>query len=68
MAKKVFTSLGIAVLGAMAVLTIAFGTGQQARADNKFGGAGQTVTQTGAPLTIETVSASPTVKATPYAG
>lgn len=68
MAKKALTALSIVVLTAMAVLTIVFGTGQEARADNKFGGAGQTVTQTGAPLSIETVSATPVVKATPYAG
>jgi hypothetical protein len=65
---KVLAALGMAMIATMTALTIAFGTGQQAHADNKFGGAGETVTQSAAPTTVETPSAAPAVKATPYGG
>lgn len=68
MVKTVLAALGMAMIAAMAALTIAFSSGHQARADNKFGGAGDTVTQSAAPTTIETPSAAPAVKATPYGG
>jgi hypothetical protein len=48
------------------VLTVMFGSGQNARADNTFGGAGETITQSKAPTAIETPSAAPVVKATAY--
>ena len=65
---KALATLGMAMIATMAALTIAFGTGQQAYADNHFGGAGDTVTQSAAPTTVETPSAAPVVKATPYGG
>ena len=65
---KALAALGMAMIATMTALTIAFGTGQQAHADNKSGGAGETVTQSAAPTTIETPSAAPVVKATPYGG
>lgn len=66
--KTALAVLGVAVIAGMAALTIALSTGHQARADNKFGGAGDTVTQSAAPTTIETASAAPAVKATPWGG
>lgn len=65
---KALAALGMSMIATMTALTIAFGTGQQAHADNKFGGAGDTITQSAAPTTMETPSAAPAVKATPYGG
>jgi hypothetical protein len=53
-AKKVLAALGIAMIATGATLTIDFGTGQQAHADNIFGGAGDTITQSAAPTTLDT--------------
>ena len=64
--KTAVAALGMAMIAAMAALTIAFSGGQQAQADNKFDGAGDTITQSAAPTTIETPSAAPAVKATPF--
>lgn len=66
MAKGLAALGGMAMVAAVAALTIAFGTDRQAHADNKFSGAGDTVTQSAATTTIETPSAAPAVKATPW--
>jgi hypothetical protein len=65
-AKAALAALSMAILAAMVVLTIAFSGGQPAYADNKFGGAGETVTQSNAPTTLDTPSAAPVVLATAY--
>ncbi|HEY7054403.1 MAG TPA: hypothetical protein VH496_20040 [Mycobacterium sp.] len=66
MVKTALAVVGTGMLAAMAALTIAFGSNQQARADNTHGGAGETVTKSAAPSTIETPSAVPAVKAEPW--
>jgi hypothetical protein len=65
-AKAALAALSMAIFAAMAVLTIAFSGGQPAYADNKFGGAGETVTQSNAPTTLDTPSAAPAVLATAF--
>jgi hypothetical protein len=60
--------VGIGVIAAGAALTIGLGSGQQAHADNTFGGAGQTSVQTTPPSTPSIPSAAPTLKAAPFAG
>jgi hypothetical protein len=67
-AKKAFAALGIGMIAAGVVLTIAFGTIGQQEAHAAFGGAGTTITQSAAPTTIDTPSASPTLKAKPFSG
>lgn len=54
------------MIAAAVVLTVVFGSSQDARADNTFGGAGDTKTQTTAPATLDTPSAAPVVKATAF--
>jgi hypothetical protein len=66
--KKALAALGIGMMATGTALTIAFGTGQQAHADNTFGGAGETITQSAAPTTIDTPSAAPTLKASAFEG
>ena len=65
---KALAFLGMAMMATMTVVTITSGSSHQAYADNQFGGAGETVTQSAAPTTLETPSAAPAVKATPYGG
>jgi hypothetical protein len=67
-AKKALAALGIVMIATGAALTIAFGTGQQAHADNTHGGAGTTITRSATPPTIDTPSAAPAVKASPFTG
>jgi hypothetical protein len=52
----------------MTALTIAVSSGQPAKADNTHGGAGETITQSAAPTELQTPSAAPAVKATPFGG
>ena len=68
MSKTALAALGTAVFAAMTALTIAFSSGQPAKADNTHGGAGETITQSAAPTELQTPSAAPTVKATPFGG
>jgi len=59
--------LGMGIIVATAALTIASGSSQQAHADNTFGGASVTITQSAAPSTIDKPSApshSPVAMAT----
>ena len=67
-AKKVLAALGIGMIAIGAAMTIAFGTGQQAHADNNVGGAGTTITQSAAPTALGTPSAAPNVTAQPFLG
>jgi hypothetical protein len=67
-AKKTFAALGIGMIATGAALTIAFGTIGQQEAHAAFGGAGSTITQSAAPTTLDTPSASPTLKAKPFTG
>jgi hypothetical protein len=67
MHKHINAAAGIAALTAGAALTMIFG-GQQAHADNYFGGAGTTITQGPAPTTLDIPSVSPSLKAQPFAG
>jgi hypothetical protein len=64
--KAILAVLSMAMVGAMVVLTVVFNSGHQARADNVFGGAGDTITQTTAPSVPDTPSAAPAVLATPF--
>ena len=66
MAKAALAALSMGILAVMGVLTIAFSSDQPAYADNKFGGAGETITQSGAPTTLDTPSAAPVVLATAF--
>jgi len=56
----------MAMIAAAVALTVVFGSNQDARADNVFGGAGETMTQSTAPSALETPSAAPVVKATAF--
>lgn len=60
--------VGIGVIAAGAALTIALGSGQQARADNIQGGAGETSTQSVPPNKPAIPFAAPTLTAAPFAG
>jgi len=62
--KTILAIVGGFVVLAMGVLTVTLGS-TEAHANVKFGGAGNTMTQTTPPTTPAIGSASPTVKATP---
>lgn len=63
--KLSLAAKAVNVLVAMGALRAAV-SGPEAAAENEFGGAGETSTQSTAPTEIETPSAAPEVKAEPY--
>jgi hypothetical protein len=66
MKKKLLLGVGVGAVAVAALLTRP--TAPPAFADNVLGGAGVTITQSTAPPTLAIPSASPTLKAQPFAG
>jgi len=65
--NRVRIGVGLIAVGAMAALGL--GTAApRTHAENTFGGAGTTITQSTAPPKLDTPSASPLVTAAPWAG